>query len=90
MEEKLRNEMLTSESVIDELKREFRKVDLNNSHQISIAQLGQVLNNMGANLKPSELSSLFNDIDVDRSRTVDIDELVAFIVRNNNNTSAIT
>lgn len=45
---------------------------------------------MGANLKPSELSSLFNDIDVDRSRTVDIDEIVAFIVRNNNNTSAIT
>lgn len=40
MEEKLRNEMLTSETVIDELKREFRKVDLNNSHQISIAQLG--------------------------------------------------
>ena len=36
MEEKIKNEMLTSESVIDELKREFKKVDMNNTRMLNI------------------------------------------------------
>lgn len=44
---------------------------------------------MGANLKPSELSALFNEIDVDGSRGVDIDELVAFVTRNSTTTSPL-
>jgi len=36
MEEKIKNEMMTSESVIDDLKREFKKVDMNNKRMLNI------------------------------------------------------
>jgi hypothetical protein len=37
MEDKIKNEMLTSEAVIDILKREFKKVDLDNKRSLTIA-----------------------------------------------------
>lgn len=48
-----------------------------------------MLRNLGTTLKPAELSALFNEIDVDGSRTVDIDELVAFISRNHGGSSSL-
>lgn len=36
MEEKIKNEMMNSESIIEEIKREFRKVDMNNTRALSI------------------------------------------------------
>ncbi|KAL4486335.1 hypothetical protein ABPG72_007121 [Tetrahymena utriculariae] len=89
MEEKIKNEMMTSESIIDDLKKEFKKVDLQNTRSLNIGQLGQVFSNMGVQLKPSELSALFVEIDVDGSRTVDIDELIAFITRNSEGVSTL-
>ena len=48
-----------------------------------------MLRNLGTSLKPAELSALFNEIDVDASKTVDIDELVAFISRNQEGSSSL-
>lgn len=36
MEEKLKNEMMTSDTVINDLKREFKKVDMNNTRMLNI------------------------------------------------------
>jgi EF-hand domain len=36
MEEKFKSDMLTSESIIDDLKREFKKIDLENKRLLSI------------------------------------------------------
>lgn len=36
MEEKLKNEMMTSDTVINDLKREFKKVDMNNKRMLNI------------------------------------------------------
>ena len=48
-----------------------------------------MLTNLGVTLKPAELSALFNEIDVDSSKTVDIDELIAFISRNQEGSSSL-
>lgn len=36
MEDKIKNDMMTAETIIDELKREFKKVDIDNSRLLNI------------------------------------------------------
>jgi len=51
MEEKLKKEMLTAESVLDDLRREFKRVDCNNNRRLTLAQLGQVFINLNISLE---------------------------------------
>eukprot|EP00825_Cyclidium_porcatum_P006045 TRINITY_DN12970_c0_g1_i5.p1 TRINITY_DN12970_c0_g1~~TRINITY_DN12970_c0_g1_i5.p1 ORF type:complete len:531 (-),score=93.89 TRINITY_DN12970_c0_g1_i5:23-1615(-) len=55
----------------------------------NMAQLGQVFKNLSVDLSLEELGALFNEIDRDKSRTVDIDELTLFITSNLDNCSAL-
>ncbi|EGR32199.1 hypothetical protein IMG5_092660 [Ichthyophthirius multifiliis] len=89
MQEKIKNEMMTAETIIDELKREFKKVDIDNSRLLNIVQLQQVFKNLGVVLTQPELEALFKEIDFDGSKTVDIDEMILFITRNSEGTSLL-
>jgi Ca2+-binding EF-hand superfamily protein len=44
-----------------------------------------VFSNLGIDLVKDELEALFNEIDVDKSNTIDIDELIYFMTKNQSN-----
>lgn len=80
MEEKLKSEILHIEDLLSDLREEFKRADINNSHELSKDQLGQALLNLGSELRPQELDALFKSIDRNNNGAVDIDEFIGFIM----------
>ena len=70
------NEMITSEHIIDDLRREFRRADINNTRMLNVNQVAQTLTNMGIAVPQENLNQLFREIDADGNNMVDIDEFI--------------
>jgi len=79
MEEKLKKDILQLEDLLSSLREEFKKVDIYNRRELTPDQLRQALINLGIDLKNDEFSALIQEIDTDKSGTIDIDEFIGFI-----------
>ncbi len=75
--------MMNADDLIDKLRIEFKRADTSGEKQLNMNQLNQVFKNMNIKLTPIELAAVFKEIDVDRSGTIDIDELYSFISSEN-------
>ncbi|EGR29782.1 hypothetical protein IMG5_148630 [Ichthyophthirius multifiliis] len=89
LEEKIKQEILTAEDIIDDLRKEFFKVDLYKKRVINFYQLGQVLSNLNVNISQNELEEIFKAIDIDQSGFIDIDEFLTFLMKNNCQVSSL-
>merc|ERR1712144_7350 len=71
----------------DEEKKEFRKnfnlFDKKRTGSIPIADMGTVLRSLGQNPTEAELQALMEEVDADKSGTIDFDEFVNMMSRTN-------
>ncbi|KAL0344861.1 UNVERIFIED_CONTAM: Calcium-dependent protein kinase [Sesamum radiatum] len=72
-----------SEEEIAGLKEMFKMIDVDNSGQITLEELKNGLERVGANLKDSEIVGLMQAADVDNSGTIDYGEFVAAMLHLN-------
>ncbi|XP_027175730.1 calcium-dependent protein kinase 20 [Coffea eugenioides] len=72
-----------SEEEIAGLKQMFKMIDVDNSGQITLEELKNGLERVGANLRDSEIISLMRAADVDNSGTIDYGEFVAAMLHLN-------
>ncbi|XP_021886920.1 calcium-dependent protein kinase 20-like [Carica papaya] len=66
-----------SEDEIAGMKEMFKMIDTDNSGQITLEELKNGLERVGANLKDSEITRLMQAADVDNSGTIDYGEFIA-------------
>ncbi|PON44939.1 Calcium dependent protein kinase [Parasponia andersonii] len=72
-----------SEEEIAGLKEMFKMIDADNSGQITLEELKNGLERVGANLKDSEIHGLMQAADIDNSGTIDYGEFVAAMLHLN-------
>ncbi|KAL3535995.1 hypothetical protein ACH5RR_004456 [Cinchona calisaya] len=72
-----------SEEEIAGLKQMFKMIDVDNSGHITLEELKNGLERVGANLQDSEIISLMQAADVDNSGTIDYGEFVAAMLHLN-------
>ncbi|XP_010555837.1 PREDICTED: calcium-dependent protein kinase 20-like [Tarenaya hassleriana] len=72
-----------SEEEIAGLKEMFKMIDADNSGQITLEELKNGLERVGANLKDSEIIGLMESADMDNSGTIDYGEFIAAMVNLN-------
>merc|ERR1711908_144563 len=74
-------------SFTDEQKKEFRKnfnlFDKKRTGSIPIADMGTVLRSLGQNPTEAELAALVEEVDKDKSGTIEFDEFVDLMARTN-------
>ncbi|KAL4481140.1 hypothetical protein ABPG72_015095 [Tetrahymena utriculariae] len=80
--EKLMEEVMAAEDIVEDLRLQFKKADINNTRLLNKPQLGQVFQNLGVILTTLDLNELFKVIDIDKSGTIDIDEFLYFVSSN--------
>lgn len=61
---------------IDSLKEAFKLFDSDGDGVITKEELGAIMNSLGHNATPTEIEDLINDIDLDQSGTLDLDEFI--------------
>ena len=64
---KLKNDILSQEDKMEDLRGMFRESDLDHSGFLTVDEIYNVLLKMGAELQLSELVDLMNEVDVDRN-----------------------
>ncbi|CAK9152982.1 unnamed protein product [Ilex paraguariensis] len=74
---------ILSEEEIAGLKEMFKMIDTDNSGQITLEELKNGLERVGANLKDSEINGLMQAADIDNSGTIDYGEFVAAMLHLN-------
>ncbi|CAK68317.1 unnamed protein product (macronuclear) [Paramecium tetraurelia] len=84
----LKKELLQADDLLEDLRREFRQVCNPTTRMLSKEQVSQVFQNMGVLIKNEELTDLFVEIDEDKSGSIDIDEFIYFIQKNQSGMSA--
>ncbi|CAD8122209.1 unnamed protein product [Paramecium sonneborni] len=84
----LKKELLQADDLLEDLRREFRQVCNPTTRMLSKEQVSQVFQNMGVSIKNEELTDLFVEIDEDKSGSIDIDEFIYFIQKNQSGMSA--
>ncbi|KAI4348845.1 hypothetical protein L6164_009515 [Bauhinia variegata] len=72
-----------SEDEIAGLKEMFKMIDVDNSGQITLEELKDGLERIGADLKDSEINSLMKAADVDNSGSIDYGEFIAAMLHLN-------
>lgn len=76
---KMKEELLSSEESVEDLRAMFIDADIDHSGTLSIDEIYSVILKLGAKIEQNELIELMNEIDVDRDGTVDIDEFMALM-----------
>lgn len=76
---KMKEEMMSQEDNVEDLRAKFLDADVDHSGTLSIDEIFGVLLRMGADLTIDELVELMNEIDVDRNGSLDIDEFIALV-----------
>jgi hypothetical protein len=79
MVKQMKEEMLSQEDNIDELRAHFLNADIDHSGTLGVNEIYSVLLRMGVDLTLDELIELMNEIDVDRNGSLDIDEFIALV-----------
>ncbi|KAJ8771015.1 hypothetical protein K2173_023340 [Erythroxylum novogranatense] len=72
-----------SEEEIAGLKEMFKMIDEDNGGQITLEELKNGLERVGANLKESEILGLMQAADIDNSGTIDYSEFIAAMLHLN-------
>jgi Ca2+-binding EF-hand superfamily protein len=75
----MKDELLSNEDNIEELRLKFLDADIDCSGTLTVDEIYSVLLKMGAELSMDELVELMHEIDVDRTGSLDIDEFVALM-----------
>jgi len=76
---KMKDELLSQEDNLEDLRAMFLDADIDHSGTLSIDEIYSVILKLGAEVSLEELTELMNEIDVDRDGTLDIDEFVSFM-----------
>jgi calmodulin len=76
---KMKEELLSSEDNVEDLKAKFLDADVDCSGSLTVDEIYSVLLKMGAELTLDELVELMYEIDVDRNGSLDIDEFIALM-----------
>eukprot|EP00828_Plagiopyla_frontata_P018340 TRINITY_DN2354_c0_g1_i2.p1 TRINITY_DN2354_c0_g1~~TRINITY_DN2354_c0_g1_i2.p1 ORF type:complete len:561 (-),score=45.02 TRINITY_DN2354_c0_g1_i2:22-1704(-) len=84
---KLKEEMISIEEFQQNVRREFRRVDVNKTRQLTRSQMDTLFHNLGYELERQEFEILFQEIDKDQSGLIDIDELIYFLCSNKKDVS---
>jgi calmodulin len=79
MLKQMKDELLSNEDNIEELRLKFLDADIDCSGTLTVDEIYSVLLKMGAELSMDELVELMHEIDVDRTGSLDIDEFVALM-----------
>ena len=79
MLKQMKEELLSQEDNVEDLKAKFLDADVDHTGTLSVDEIHGVLLRMGAELTMEELVELMHEIDVDRSGTLDIDEFIALM-----------
>ena len=79
MLQKMKEELLSLEDNVEDLRAHFLDADVDHSGTLSVNEIYAVLLKMGADLTLEELIQLMNEIDVDRNGSLDIDEFIALM-----------
>ena len=79
--------MKQATDIQDDIRREFKKIDDKNERVLSKHQLFQLFRNLGYNSTEKEIEILFNEIDKNKSGTIDIEELMSFLTLNEENSN---
>lgn len=79
MIKQMKEELLSQEDNVDELRMKFLDADIDCSGTLTVDEIYSVLLKMGAELTMDELVELMHEIDVDRTGSLDIDEFVALM-----------
>ncbi|XP_057791535.1 probable calcium-binding protein CML27 [Salvia miltiorrhiza] len=68
-------------SQVDEVEKVFSKFDADGDHKISSAELGAVLNSLGAGASSEEVALMMSELDADCDGYIDLDEFKSFQLR---------
>lgn len=79
MIKQMKEELLSQEDNVDELRMKFLDADIDCSGTLTVDEIYSALLKMGAELTMDELVELMHEIDVDRTGSLDIDEFVAMM-----------
>ena len=79
MLKQMKEELLSNEDNIEELRLKFLDADIDCSGTLTVDEIYSVLLKMGAELSMDELVELMHEIDIDRTGSLDIDEFVALM-----------
>lgn len=63
---------------VDDVEKVFNKFDTDGDHKISSAELGAVLNSLGATASSEEVARVMSEMDADRDGYIDLDEFKSF------------
>ena len=79
MTQKLKEEMISMEEFQQNVRREFKRVDIDKTRQLTRSQMDTLFRNLGYEMDPNEFEVLFSEIDADSSGLIDIDELIYYL-----------
>lgn len=72
--------MLLNKNEVEELWQAFVVFDTDSSGAISAMELGKVLESLGQSLEPTELQDLIQEVDIDRSGSIEFDEFKTLMI----------
>jgi centrin-3 len=75
----MKQEIMSYERNLDELRRLFKQFDLDQTNYLSKANLKSALSHLGIALTDVQLEDFMLEIDLDQNKMIDIDEFVAFL-----------
>lgn len=76
---KMKEELLSQEESLEDLRSMFLDADIDHSGTLTIDEIYSVILKLGAKVTEKELVELMNEIDVDRDGSLDIDEFIALM-----------
>ena len=76
---RFKEEVLSYEQNLEDLRRLFKESDLDRSNYLSRDELGLALQKLGVELTEVQLDDLLRELDLDGNSYIDIDEFVAFL-----------
>jgi calcium-binding protein CML len=76
---KMKEELLSQEDSMEDLRAMFLEADIDHSGTLSIDEIYSVILKLGTEVTIDEIVELMNEIDVDRDGELDIDEFIALL-----------
>lgn len=76
---KFKEEILSYESNLDDLRRLFKESDTDQSNYLSKSELKNALIKLNIELNDVQLEDLMKELDLDENQNIDIDEFMAFL-----------
>lgn len=76
---RFKQELLSYESNLDDLRRLFKEADLDQSNYLSREEMRGAMMKLSIDLTEVQLDELMRELDLDSNQSIDIDEFIAFL-----------